>query len=424
MPAAPGPAVVPIPATPAEHAEIGRLFELAGDLLAVADGRGSFTLVNPAWEATLGWTAEELLATPLFDLVHPDDAERTRALAANAKAGRSEIANFANRYRHKDGSWRWLLWTARWDGGTWYAVAKDVTERKRLERQAQHDALTGLPNRLVFLDRVAHALAALRRSGRLIAVMFVDLDHFKVVNDSFGHHTGDRVLLEIADRLNGSLRAGDTLARIGGDEFVILLDDLDDDLQAVGVARRVLAALSEPLMLDGAAIGLSASIGIAVTADAGRDGEDLVREADMAMYRAKARGPGALDVFDGPMREEVRARLRVENELRHALAAGELRVHYQPIVALADQAVVGCEALVRWQHPQRGLLGAGEFVALAEANGLVVPVGAWVLETALAQAAAWRRAGHRMTVSVNVSPRQLADADVVALVDSALQRSG
>jgi diguanylate cyclase (GGDEF)-like protein len=276
-----------------------------------------------------------------------------------------------------------------------------------LERRALYDPLTGLPNRALLDDRLAQALGALRRSAGWVAVLFVDVDGLKAVNDGRGHDVGDELLREAARRLAGAMRETDTVARIGGDEFVVVATGLRDIAEIEAVAERLLAALDEPLAQQLSDVPLSASVGVAATSEPTTPGQELVRRADVAMYRAKARGRGCWERFDDRMAAEVIARLQVEAELRVALTRNELRVHYQPLVRLEDGVIVGCEALVRWQHPVRGLLAPAEFIGLAEDNGLIVPIGAWVLGEACRQAAAWRREGIDLTVSVNVSARQL-----------------
>jgi diguanylate cyclase (GGDEF)-like protein len=305
-----------------------------------------------------------------------------------------------------------------------------ASERARAEddmrHHALHDPLTGLPNRTLFADRLGVALHGCARSGSTVAVLFLDLDQFKLVNDSFGHSTGDELLRGIAARLDESLRGGDTVARFGGDEFVIICEQLAGAAEAVVIAERTLAALGRPFALHGREHFVSASMGIAVAQAVVREPEDLIREADAAMYRSKERGPGRYELYDEVMRSRAIARLRIENDLRRGIEAGELTVHYQPIVSLSSRMVVGVEALVRWRHVQRGLLGPKEFIHVAEQTGLIIPMGKLVLQQACTQAAGWmsRGATEPFHVSVNLSLRQVADPTFPEMVAQTLESTG
>jgi diguanylate cyclase (GGDEF)-like protein len=309
-------------------------------------------------------------------------------------------------------------------------VLADALERARAEddmrHHALHDPLTGLPNRTLFADRLGVALHGCARSGSTVAVLFLDLDQFKLVNDGFGHSTGDELLRGIAARLDESLRGGDTVARFGGDEFVIICEQLSGAAEAVVIAERTLAALGRPFALHGREHFVSASMGIAVAQAVVREPEDLIREADAAMYRSKERGPGRYELYDEVMRSRAIARLRIENDLRRGIEAGELTVHYQPIVSLSSRMVVGVEALVRWRHVQRGLLGPKEFIHVAEQTGLIIPMGKLVLEQACTQAAGWmsRGATEPFHVSVNLSLRQVADPTFPEMVAQTLESTG
>jgi diguanylate cyclase len=305
-------------------------------------------------------------------------------------------------------------------------------ERKRAEveltHQALHDALTDLPNRALFYDRLGQALARLDRHDGALAVLFCDLDRFKVVNDSLGHGAGDRLLVAVARRLLSALRAGDTAARFGGDEFVVLCEDVEGELQAIAVAERIAAALQEPFRLgEGMEVHVRTSIGIALATDSGARAEALIRDADAAMYRAKERGRAGYEVFDDEMRDRAVRRLETETSLHRALERGELTLCYQPQVRLATGDLVGVEALVRWSHPERGPISPADFVALAEETGLIVPIGAWILEAACRQAALWAaewpRAA-RVRMAINLSARQCASAEIVATVAGAIERTG
>jgi diguanylate cyclase (GGDEF)-like protein/PAS domain S-box-containing protein len=402
-------------------AALERMFSVVSDLVVATDRAGRIVLVNPAWEETLGWTEAELIGRSVFDLVHPDDRAATRALAAEQPS----IADFTNRYRHKDGSWRWLLWSGRRDGDVWYAVAKDVTERLTLERRALYDDLTQLANRTLLLDHLRGAVARLGRfEDRLLAVLFLDLDGFKLINDGHGHEVGDRVLTGTAHRLRQIVRKSDMISRFGGDEFVIVAEDLRHEDEALLLADRVIESLGREYVLPTGSATLSCSVGIAIAASPRTAPESILREADTAMYRAKTRGARRVELFDRRVRLEVAERVQVESELRRALAENELAVHYQPVVAVADRTLAGCEALVRWRHPERGWVPPDQFIPLAEATGLIVPLGTFVLETACRQAGRWRRQGREFTVSVNVSRRQLLEPDFVDSVRRALKQGG
>ncbi len=302
--------------------------------------------------------------------------------------------------------------------------------QNQLALQAQHDPLTGLPNRLLFGELLGHALARSQRTDSALAVLFVDLDRFKVINDKLGHDVGDELLVALAQRLDHVLRPGDVLARFGGDEFTLLCEDLEPgaaDRQAVGVAERVIDAFRDPFVLAGEDQLLGASIGIAIAYSGKERPEDLLRDADTAMYRAKERGRGRVEIFDEHMRDRVQERHELEDALRRALDRGEFRVFYQPVIALADGAGVGVEALLRWQHPERGLLAPAEFLPAAESTGLIVPIGAWLFEESCRAAIDWRAslpATREFRVSVNLSARQLVHHDVGPTVVAALERTG
>ena len=299
------------------------------------------------------------------------------------------------------------------------AVARRTAEQE-LRHQALHDPLTGLPNRLLFVDTVSRALARAARRGHLTAVLFLDVDGFKLVNDSLGHAVGDELLQELAQRLAASLRPSDAIARFGGDEFVILCEDARDPRTAVLIAEDIAATIARPIVMGGVEHAVSASLGIALAqAPASgrppRNAEDMIREADAAMYRAKERGRGGVELYDEDDAGERNARLRLEAELRHAVENDELRLVYQPIVSLADGLIVGLEALVRWQHPERGLLAPDEFIAVAEETSAIIPIGRWVIHEACRTAATWRDHSPELpgpAISVNLSLRQVGNAQL------------
>jgi diguanylate cyclase (GGDEF)-like protein/PAS domain S-box-containing protein len=304
-----------------------------------------------------------------------------------------------------------------------YAIDRGrITEEMR--RRALHDVLTGLPNRTLLLDRLDHALGrAVAREDR-IAVLFVDLDRFKRINDTMGHHAGDVVLMEVARRLRGAIRPGDTVARLGGDEFTIICEDVGDALQARAVASRVLECVAEPIALSGREVVVTASIGIAVGPDGDADSDGLLRDADLAMYRAKQTGRARAAMFDRSMRDEAADRLEVEEALRLAVPRGELSIAYQPIIALDSERVTGVEALLRWHHPEWGVVLPDEFIPIAEDAGLIATLGRWVLDTACTDTVALQVDEPGLKVAVNLSPRQLGEPEVVDWVREALERSG
>jgi diguanylate cyclase (GGDEF)-like protein len=307
---------------------------------------------------------------------------------------------------------------------------RDVTPRWQLEDElahpAFHDSLTGLANQALFRDRVEHALARTARRPSPLAVLFLDLDNFKTVNDSLGHTAGDELLIEVSDRLLSCLRDGDTAARLGGDEFALLIEDATVEHDVIVVAERVTACLRQPFVLAGKEVFVGASVGIAF-AERGLDADQMLRNADLAMYTAKGLGKNRFEVFAPEMHTNVVDRLEVEAELRRALDRGERRLFYQPIVDLSTSHVTGVEALIRWQHPQRGLLGPDVFIPVAEDTGLIEPIGRWVITEACAQVQRWNAEPQRSTpvfVSVNVSPRQLRDPQIVDDVAASLAVTG
>ncbi|MGB9184367.1 MAG: EAL domain-containing protein [Solirubrobacteraceae bacterium] len=305
-----------------------------------------------------------------------------------------------------------------------YAIQRKRSEVD-LAHQALHDPLTGLPNRALFIDRLTVALDRSRRTGAPVAVLFLDVDIFKQVNDSMGHAAGDLLLTVLADRFHAMLRPMDTVARFGGDEFTFLFEELESEREAVLIADRISRTASQPLMLGDNEVTVAVSIGIAIVNDPSVAPESVIRDADTAMYRAKERGGARFELYNESSRRRATERLELEDALRQAVERSELRVHYQPQVTLdSETGLSGFEALVRWEHPQRGLIDASEFVSLAESSGLIVPIGQWVLGQALHQVARWRQSRPGITVSVNLSARQLADPGLVASLATAIGDSG
>lgn len=317
------------------------------------------------------------------------------------------------------------------DGSLLLRAIRYSVERQRAELelayQSTHDALTGLPNRMLFIDRLGLALARMERKSAMLAVMFMDIDAFKVINDSLGHDVGDDLLHAVAVRLKDALRPGDTVARFGGDEFTILSEEIGNASEAIRIADRLRAALKPSFTLDGRNVFITASIGIVLAADSEQRPEDLLRDADAAMYQAKERGKSRYELFDEVMRVRVARRLETESGLHQAIERGEFALLYQPEIELHTGRVVGVEALVSWQHASRGLVGPSEFIPVAEETGLIVPIGSWVMEEACRQGAVWRRRlgpSAPFMMSVNLSARQLLQPGLADFIRSTLESTG
>jgi len=417
-----------IAATRRQTAHFRSIVDSSTDLVIVL-GDGGCHHVSRSVTAMLGVSEDAVLGDGIVRFLHPDD----RALVRSAQnSGRAEEIVFKLVNQH--GEWRTLeahVTDLRHDRGIRGVVlnARDVTERVRLQdelvRQAYHDGLTGLANRSLFRDRLEQALARSARGGGSVGVLMLDLDGFKQVNDTLGHDAGDQLLRVVAERLNETVRATDTVARFGGDEFAVLLDQTDEAL-AVSVARRALARLTEPAVVGGRELQVAASIGIAVRAGGG-GGDELVRDADVAMYAAKDAGRGRHEVFRSEMARDPDELLGLDNELRTALARRELAVHYQPEISLSGGEVVCVEALVRWTSPTRGPVGPDVFIPVAESSGLIAELGEFVLREACGVAAGWLRdgiVGTGFVMWVNVSGKQLTMGGVPAAVDRALRSAG
>jgi diguanylate cyclase (GGDEF)-like protein/PAS domain S-box-containing protein len=410
----------------------GSLIRNASDVITVVDAAHIVRYQTPSITRVLGLDPEAVVGRPIVELVHPGDVPAALAFLAHAAELRESTDTAEWRMAHRDGTWRRIEVVA---GNLTddenirglVLTSRDVTERKALERrlahQAFHDSLTGLANRDLFRNRVEHAMSRARRAGGA-AVLFVDVDDFKNVNDTLGHAAGDRMLAQVADRLRGCVRPGDTAARLGGDEFGVLLEDVGDAEAAAAAAARVLAALERPLALDDRVLEVRASIGIALTGPDVDGAEELLRNADIAMYAAKGEGKSRVRVFEPAMYAETLDRVELIDTLAQAEARGELVLHYQPIVALETGRAIGAEALIRWQHPERGLLHPGDFVALAEQSRLILPIGRWVIREACRQLRAWRDedpSAGELRVGVNLAPGQLVEARLVDDVARALR---
>jgi diguanylate cyclase (GGDEF)-like protein/PAS domain S-box-containing protein len=399
---------------------------------------GRCLYIGPSVEKVLGYPRGQWLEdAPLWDrLLHPEDFERVTSNEAECeRSGDSLVQEYRLRAAHGGDVWiRDEMTVVRGLRGDqpplFYGVFLDVSDRKRMEAKLEHlaryDPLTDLPNRAVFSDRLRQVLS--RRARRApVAVYFLDLDRFKRINDSLGHAAGDDVLREVAHRLRGVLRPEDTIARFGGDEFTILCETVGGVLEAVSIADRLQRPLRLPLRAGGAELRLSASIGVALCEPGeGFEGDRLIDDADAAMYRAKERGGARTELFDIGMRDSAVEALVIEQELQRAIEQGELRLFYQPSVDLSTGEVVGAEALVRWQHPTRGLLSPDKFLDVAEETGLIVPLGAWVVSEACRRLAGWhgRPEGADLRLSINLGARELTHPDAVTTVLGAVRRSG
>jgi diguanylate cyclase (GGDEF)-like protein/PAS domain S-box-containing protein len=415
------------------EARFRALVQNSSDAILLVDQAALVTYQSPSAERVLGYPSDALLGTGLEDLSDPQDLLRlqsqlTEVLARPGLSRRVEL-----RLRRRDGDLvdvEAVLNNLQDDPsvGATLVTIRDISERKRFEltltHQAFHDELTGLANRALFTDRVAHALRRRGRDGLAMAVLLLDLDDFKTINDSLGHAAGDALLRAVSERLEGLLRPGDTTARLGGDEFAMLLADLPAEEAAVVAVERILATLAQPMVIDGREVFAHASIGVAYAGAETEDPEELVRNADAAMYVVKTDGKGRYAIFEPHMHAAAVHRLDLRAGLQRALDNDEFVLHYQPIVAMETGRLVGLEALVRWEHPQRGLMAPDSFIPLAEETGLVVPLGLWVLEDACRQMAEWSVLHPQVTVSVNVSQRQLRRPDFERDVDRVLRQSG
>ena len=389
-------------------------------------------------ETISGYPASDFIGSRVrtfASVIHPEDRQ---AVEMGVDEGLARREPFILEYRiiRADGGIAWVYEKGQGvfgpdDEVLWLDGAIfDITERKLLQeelsRQAFYDSLTGLANRALFDDRVQHALAHADRRGHRLAVLLLDLDGFKIINDSLGHQAGDQVLVMVAQRIMACCRLSDTVARLGGDEFAVLLEEGVDEEEAKGVATRLLEILREPFLVKGREMTVGGSIGIAIHEEAAGCTEDLLRDADAAMYCAKSRGRDRYELFEPSMHTRAVQLFELNTDLQKGLDQGQFVVHYQPILDLAAEELQGVEALVRWQHPERGLLAPDEFIPVAEQSGLIVPLGTWVLREACRQVQAWHEAfpDRKLSVSVNLSPRQLYEHDLVAQVRAVLEETG
>ncbi|MGQ0643607.1 MAG: putative bifunctional diguanylate cyclase/phosphodiesterase [Gemmatimonadaceae bacterium] len=416
------------------EARFRAIFDHSAAGIALLDANGTIIEANQALHSFLGYEGDAIRGRAAATFLPAEDAETARLIKKEVAQGMRPSATSEYRFVRRDGQLSWgTLTVSRAAGGNaarLIAIVQDVTERKRLEaqlaHQAYHDPLTELANRSLFRDRVEHALARASRHCERVAVLFLDLDDFKMVNDSLGHDEGDRLLRAVAARLLNATRGCDTVARLGGDEFAVLLENVRDDQDAIVVANRITSSLAAHFQLQQKLMQISASMGIARAA-AGNGADELLRNADVAMYAAKARGKGRYTLFAPEMHAALLTRLSTEADLRDAVERMEFRLMYQPIVDLEAGRMVGCEALVRWDHPQRGVVAPDAFIRLAEDTGLIIPLGKWVLREATREAATWPKnpTGSRPPyVTVNIAGKQLLHAEFVTDVASALTDAG
>ncbi len=425
-------------ATLRDSTELFRLaFDQASIGLALVTAQGRWLRVNHSFCEILGYTKEELLALDFNAVIHPDDVALALADVSELLKGNVATLQREKRYIHKDGHVVRVLWSlskAQVEGSdAVYLIfqIQDITDRKQAEERllhdAFHDALTGLPNRALFIDHLKLTIAQSKRNkSRKFAVHFLDLDRFKVINDSLGHIIGDQLLVGIARRLELCLRAGDTVARVGGDEFTILLDDLVDDSEAEFIAERIQQEVGTPFFLGGREVFTTVSIGIAPSSRGYDQPDEMLRDADTAMYRAKSLGKARHEVFDEEMHALAVNQLQLETDLRRAQERNEFIIEYQPIVSLTDFRVSGFEALVRWQHPDRGLVSPIDFIPAAEEGGQILQIGQWVMRQACLDMRAWQEqfpADPPLFVTVNLSAKQFAQPDLIEQVKESLELS-
>ncbi|HET8797406.1 MAG TPA: EAL domain-containing protein, partial [Thermoanaerobaculia bacterium] len=401
--------------------------------VVLLDGELRFSFTGSSTQHLVGWSESEILGRSLFELVHPRDVDGARKAFENILTHPNREAHGELRFRHKDGRWIWIEGFSQnlLEETSVNAIVlnyRDVSQRKETEKQleyrAHYDSLTGLPNRLLFRDRLVHSLAHARRNRVGVAVMYLDVDHFKLVNDGLGHSYGDLLLADVATRLQGALRASDTISRIGGDEFSILLPEVTNAEAVAGVARKVLDALAEPFRVEQHEIFVTASAGISCFPADGEDAETLLKCADAAMYRAKELGRNQAQLFTASMNERYVRRLALEQHLHHAIERQQLELYYQPVFERARRRFASLEALLRWRDPNRGIVQPAEFIQLAEETGMIVPIGEWALRTACAQLRRWHDRGlTSLRMAVNISAVQLQHRGLVDVVRAALAES-
>lgn len=412
------------------------IFEGAAAGMTTITADGGYLQVNPAFCRFIGYSPQELInSLSVADITHPDDRKETEKLFREVRGGLRQTFNYQKRFIRKDGRTVWAQVTSTWlfdgNGSPSYAVGlvQDITERKqaaqKIEELAYFDPLTGLANRTLLTDRLNQILARSRRDQQPIGLLSLDLDRFKGVNDAQGRIVGDQLLKGIAARLKPLVRASDTLARLGGDEFAVVLSATDPEQAVAAMARKIMAVLAVPFQIDGQEIFTSVSMGIALYPLDGRDADSLLRHADIALSAAKERGKNQYQFFSPEMNHRAVERMSLETSLRRALEREEFFLHFQPQVHLQTGRLIGAEALLRWRHPEKGLIPPAKFIPLAEETGLILPIGEWVLRQACLQAKAWQAAGHPfLRVAVNLSANQFRQANLVAMTEEILRETG
>jgi diguanylate cyclase (GGDEF)-like protein/PAS domain S-box-containing protein len=398
---------------------------------------GRWIQVNKALCDMLGFTEAELLLGTFQRITHPDDLSLLVEQLNKLREGTISSLQLEHRFFHKSGQIRWVLLSVATIKDSQSQAAnlifqmQDISDRKQAEKKlvhdAFHDALTGLPNRMFFMDQLKQSVQRFKRQQHPFAVLFLDFDRFKIINDSLGHMVGDQLLIAIANKLRASVRPGDTVARLGGDEFTILLDSLKSPDDAIDLARRLLSNLSEHFKLPDREVFITASIGVALSTNGYEHPEDVLRDADTAMYQAKSLGRARYEIFSQGMRAKAPDLAEIETDLWRALERDELTLDYQPIVSLRTGRIAGFEALLRWLHPSRGMVSPLEFISVAEETGLIIPMGQWVLNQACRQTREWQKRYPQkppLHISVNLSPKQFMQRDLIDQISLALDSGG
>ncbi len=420
---------------PAEHLlDYQLISEYSSDIITKYDLQGICTYVSPSIERVLGYKPEEIIGQSVFDYFHPNDLKTKRRLFRRLLDGEADDP-VCYRIRRKDDTYVWLETVSKpireplaRQGREIITVSRDITRRKeteeRLLRLANFDSLTRLPNRALFRDRLRRAISRAQRNKTRLALLFLDLDRFKNINDSLGHHAGDQLLRGVAKRLTQNARKGDTVARLGGDEFTVILENIHTPDDASLVANKILELMEPPFRLDGHELVVSPSIGITLYPDDAEDMRSLLKNADTAMYRSKEKGGNRYQFYTEGMNARAYEHLVLESNLRHALERDQFELYFQPQIDLHTHGIIGIEALIRWNHPERGFLSPDKFVPFAEETGLIIPIGEWALNNACLEAKRWQENGlPPVRIAVNLSMRQFRQKMFVDLVANALSNS-